>query len=240
MRLTRVSCWGNFLLVYGSLISMYMRSSFHFSTSTMLPWNVLLADITYGSYSHVCSTCSTSNITYSYNLFISLKYRDGECQSNKYFPWPCFVSLKLNITPSFVIEISSIFPPEQMGQAWILPLFFILCLSTDLKTVILHKQVSQITNWQPILLHTELWIRVSALDIIECISHCSTLRIAFCRIRSYRSSWSIICAFVKKEKSSLQQLRYCILNAPKSNLPMVPRVWTSTSSLKLNFKRIQW
>lgn len=62
------------------------------------------------------------------------------------------------------MEISDIFSPEQMGQAWILPLLFILCLSTDLKTVALHKQVSQTTNWQPILSYTELWIKVPVVD----------------------------------------------------------------------------
>ena len=45
---------------------------------------------------------------------------------------------------------------EQMGQAGILLLLFMLCLSADLKTVILHKQVSQTTNWQLMLPYTEL------------------------------------------------------------------------------------
>ena len=47
------------VLVCGSLVIMYMRSSFHFSTPATSPRNTLLAYITHFNCSHCCSTCST-------------------------------------------------------------------------------------------------------------------------------------------------------------------------------------
>ena len=47
------------LIVWGSLVIMYMRGSFHLSTSATLPRNILLADTTDCNCGHFCSTCST-------------------------------------------------------------------------------------------------------------------------------------------------------------------------------------
>src|SRR5215469_2243952 len=58
------------VLVCGSLVIMYMRSSFHFSTSATLQRNTLPAYITHFNCSHFCSTCSTGffNIHSTYQV----------------------------------------------------------------------------------------------------------------------------------------------------------------------------
>jgi len=104
-------------------------------------------------------------------------------------PFGAFTILIIFYDPSFVIEISVMFLLEQMGQDWILLL--ILVLSSYLKTVILHKQVSQTTNWQLILPYIELWIWVLGGDIKECMFHIWHIY-NNCRIWSYRLIWSTI------------------------------------------------
>jgi hypothetical protein len=116
---------------------------------------------------------------------------------------------------SFVIEIRVMFLLEQMGQAWILLLLFVLCLSADLKTVILHKQVSQTTNWQLMLPYTELWIGVLEGDIKECVFHIYDIY-NNCRIRSYRLFWSTMANLVLMSIIAIDQ-NVTINYAPSSN-----------------------